>query len=218
MKGRRLVAALGFLAVFTATSTGYASLTLVSAEMSGRSGGGGVSGFVPIPVQETRYGPIPFPNDAQNFAGFTADGLKVLVNRPGSYSGNTHLGTYLRYWNQHSFKVVFDLDEPAAYTYHASRGANTAFVALVSLAAEGQREIPALLQGDASGVLPPGRYTFQGGSGVAGYEPPNGPFSSVSNLTDMWLTVAPEPSSLSVVAVSLALIARRPRRFSAAPA
>jgi hypothetical protein len=209
MRRRGLVSALAAIALATTALTGHASVMLISAEMSGNSGGEGFSGGFPVPNQNTSYGPIPFPNDAQNFAGFTPDGLKVLVNREGSFSGNTHLGTYLRSWNQHSFKVVFDIDEPTPFTYHASRGVNTTFARLVSLTADGQPPVQALYGGDASGVLPSGRYTFSGGTGAPGFVPLTGPFSYVSNLTDIWLTVVPEPSALSLLAVPLAFACRR---------
>src|SRR3954462_1525132 len=98
-----------------------ASVTLRSADVTTEyfSYSAGPVGSNPLPVLDNTHtvtGPNPFPNDAKNFAGVTEDGLQVLVNLTGSASysqGNfVNTGSTLQH-----FRVVFDLDAPAPFTF-----------------------------------------------------------------------------------------------------
>jgi hypothetical protein len=169
----------------------------------------------PLPVLDNTHtvtGPNPFPNDAKNFAGVTEDGLQVLVNLTGSASyaqGNfVNTGSTLQH-----FRVVFDLDAPAPFTFRPTSDVFS-FGLMPTLQAQGQPPVAlgARWDTDTTGTLPAGHYTFAGDIDARNALPP-GRFSSVTlNFRDVKLTVAPEPAALPLLGAALLLLRRRPRR------
>src|SRR5438045_8973241 len=104
------------IAAVTCAAAGLAdaSVMLRSAQLT--SGGG--SGF----GQTTYSAPVPFPNDAANFAGAGPDGLEVRVNRMAH--AHHHLGNQLvDGWAAETVEVAFQVHELELITYTMSTGA-----------------------------------------------------------------------------------------------
>jgi hypothetical protein len=149
--------------------------------------------------QPTTYTPaVPFPNDAQNFAGVGPEGLRVVATKSAFYT-RSQGNSLSESWTAHKFNVQFDLDEPASYTYSRSIVDTDDSVAVINLQADGQPPIAVLpLFGERSGVLPAGHYTFSGGieiNGAAG----SGQFATARGGYALSLTVAPEPAVLPIL-------------------
>ena len=211
MKRWGIVAAAAFIMIGFVSGTAGAAGVLRSAEMRGETGATQFAPGSPLYVSITPYGPEPFPNDLQNFAGFTPDGLKVTVNRTGSLSGHTGLLGATRQWTSHSFTVQFELDEAAPFSYVRGIGSSDDLTIRPTLQAEGQSPVPLVLWGNMTGVLPAGRYTFSGAAVAGGAEVDF--FSYRAGFTGMTLTVAPEPAALSLVAALPLILRRRNRRL-----
>ena len=208
----RALVRLGMLLVLAAPAgSAVAAVTLQSAQLTSGSGHNYQSVFSPPDYQPTTYGPpVPFPNDALNFAGVGPDGLQVKVNRLARAS--YHLGNSLvQTWTAEKFEVVFRLDEPTPLTFHRSFGGTDDSIAVLTLQAQGQPPVAGLpLIGDRSGILPAGLYTF---SGVMDYEGFGGAgardISVLAGFSDLRLTVAPEPGALGLLAAPMLLLRRR---------
>jgi hypothetical protein len=215
MRMRPFIGVATFITFCATAGTARAALTVRSATVSGESGsswffagsGGGGDRYP--------YGPEPFPNDDRNFARVGPDGLRVLFNRTATFSGNTHIGSMTRSWSEHGFNVVFDIDEPSAFTFHRPFTGDFSYPMPV-LQAVGQPPVSlSIFDTPTTGVLPPGRYGYslmtnlhQGGG------PPNGPFSFRADYRDMLLTVAPEPAALTLLIAPLVWMCgrRSPRK------
>ena len=209
MTPRFAFAALAVLTLFGSTFDARAAVVLRSAELTRHSevvprGG-------PAEVTDTTE---PFPNDANKFAGVGPEGLRVSVDElSGTHAfinGNLIISTA----SDSGFRVVFEVDEPSAFTYHRPPRGDVPprDWGAVFLREEGGASVINGFNhyGDLAGVLPPGRYTFTGNTATPPVPGPL-PGTSASTLRDVRLTVVPEPAGL-LAAAGLALCLGRRRR------
>lgn len=210
MTGRGIVSVAAWIITSVIAQHAGAAVVLRSAELSGETGSASMTAGQPPFVSVTPYGPDPFPNDGENFAGVGPDGLRVLVNQVALASGNTRLGSATRQWTNRAFTVVFETDEPAPFRYFRAIGGTDDSMADTTLQAEGQPPIPLRFINETTGVLPPGRYTFAGATEFGtSMGPTNGPFTYRATFNDVTLTVAPEPAALPLLAASCLCLRRR---------
>jgi hypothetical protein len=213
MKRGTLGAAAAVCFIVSITSTAGATVVLRSAEMADGSGGryqpgfgqGGGGFFNP-----TTYSPaVPFPNDARNSAAIGSEGLRVVANNAAYFTHS--LGNSLSEgWSAHKFQVLFDLDEPAAYTYTRQIANTDDWVGVMTLQADGQPPITGLpLFGEKSGMLPAGHYTFSGVADGQNMGPGSGQFFTGWGGYSLVLTVAPEPAALPLLGGLMLLTLRR---------
>jgi hypothetical protein len=126
----------------------------------------------------------------------------TFQNRPT----NQFIGSY----DDHGFRVVFDVDQPTPFTFH--HGGDGFDIAAISLAADGSPPVgpfPAVpFPVDVTGVLAPGHYTFTGDTNARAMYGAN--FDGTTSLHDLRLTVGvPEPTTLPLLAAPLVLLLRR---------
>jgi len=204
MRRHHVIAFLWSVALCACAMSARAAVTLDSAELTGQSG------FQPRvgDLQVRDATPLPFPNDTRKFVGVGPDGLNVSVDSlTGSWStiaGNE----ILHQWTDQGFRVVFDLDQPATFAYH--RGPDVD-VGSVSLRADGQLQpvFWAFEEGDLSGTLAPGRYTFTGDTGARAFVPAT-PSGGRADILDVRLSVlVPEPAATVALLAALPLCRRR---------
>ena len=207
MMSRTIVGLVTLLSASLSAGSAAAAVVLESAELATGNG------FRTNPLGPPPYyrpttfdPPVPFPNDAQNFARVGPQGLEVLVNRVASVTHDVTGNFTGDWWSAEKFAVVFQLDEPAPFTLSRTYGNDGDFRARLTLQAEGQPPIPNLpspVQPPLSGTLPAGRYTF---SGLMDYEMslPNFPVNMVERggFHNLRLTVVPEPGALGLLAVA----------------
>jgi hypothetical protein len=221
----RLFAAIALACVMilsaTAARPAAAAVTLRSAEIT-REAKTLSAGPIPITpdtprqISDTVTGPDPFPNDADNFARVGAEGLSVGADGRGTFSHA--IGNFLNESaSDYRFRVVFDLDEPARFSYsQAVGGPGSGQGIFFDGDARLQRDDdpPLLLFQSGSGTLAPGRYTFSGDTNLVpaiGSARLDRFFAENIAYSDVRLTVAPEPTALSLLLLGGALLCRRRR-------
>jgi hypothetical protein len=158
-----------------------------------------------------------FPQDASNSITFGQNGMTVLTNPTGHLAVQTPGNLYFlnETWTVQGFSVKFSVDTPEPYSFATPNGSGGALAPfIISLVGNTTGTIfGSASTFSSSGTLQPDTYTYGGESPTfdatanAGYSPP-GFFASLSNVT---LTVAPEPSSLGVLLVGAAMVFRRRR-------
>ena len=141
-----------------------------------------------------------------------SEGLTVGVDGKGTF--NHAVGNFLNDdASDYRFRVVFDVDEPSPYTYsQANTAQQITFDANALLQRDGDAPVSLLYSG--SGTLAPGRYTFSGNTDLVRMVGMSGlprVYITTINFGDVRLTVAPEPSALSLLLVGGPLLCRRRR-------
>ena len=176
-------------------------MTLDSAELTGQSAIQPYGGDLQV-TQTTN----PFPNDSQKFAGVGPDGLRVAVDNLAGSFDNIFGNLITREWADQGFRVVFDLDQPAPFTYHRGPDMNIGSVALHQ---EGQSQpvFFAFAQGDLTGTLAPGHYTFSADTLVRFWGAADVRGSGRANISNVELNVlVPEPAVLASLALGACLL------------
>jgi hypothetical protein len=198
------------LALFAVASNAPAAVMLYSAELTHQTGEMLNPGGILVP---TDLPPTPFPNDDDASAVLGSDAMRVAVdNLEGTYHSEILDRTYGG-WDDHGFRVVFDVDAPAPFTYHRLNPNNPNFdLTRVTLAADGQPAQALPQQGDLAGVLPAGHYTFTGTPSAKDYVYPGYYNGGTVALGSIRLAVFPEPAALAALGAAPLLLARRRRR------
>jgi len=211
-----LLASLVAGCVFATVTATRGAVTLVSANIT-RESKGTIAVSAGVPAPETRYheivGPNPFPDDANNFARVGSEGLTVGVDLKGTFSHAVGLNV-IEDVNDYRFQVVFDVDQPAPFTFSRAHTSGPFDVdGPMSLRLDGQPPVQLYFNSD-TGTLAPGRYTFSGDTDLLRLMGASGLprfYNQNNNFAGVRLTVLPEPS-LGVALAGGLLILCRPRR------
>jgi hypothetical protein len=207
MMPRHAVGLLSSLLLCAAAPSARAAVTLRSAMFTQQSASQPRGGELTV-FQGPNYNfsDISFASAVVGPEGLTV--VPSIRGLGGTYS-NAPGPSLIKWWRDEGFVVVFDLDQPALFTYH--RGEDRRPPGSVLLRADDQ-PLPVfrdLLIGDVSGVLPPGHYTFTGDTGARFLPIPVG-FAGGTSITDVRLSVlVPEPALLAPLAGLLLSLRRR---------